>query len=55
MVSKDITKKIRIPACFDEYIKITARLLNISENDAIKMVIFDHMRKTRYRTFEDIK
>jgi glutamate formiminotransferase len=55
MVSKDITKKIRIPAGFDDYIKITARLLNISENDAIKMIIFDHMRTTKYKVFEDKK
>lgn len=50
-MANEIKKYIRIPAEMNDYIRFLAQRMNISENDAIKMIIFNDMKSSRYLEF----
>jgi len=50
-MAKDIKKNIRIPEDIATFVSVLAKSLNISENDAYKMIIFEYVRNTRENMF----
>ena len=51
-MSKDVKKLIRIPEELTVFVSVLAKSLNISENDAYKMIVFDYFRNSRESLFK---
>ena len=52
-MANETKKYIRISREMNDYIRILAQKMNVSENDVIKMIIFNDMKSSKY--FEFVK
>lgn len=52
-MAKEVKKYIRIPKAMNEYIAILANFMNVSENDAIKMIIFNSINNTNFNVIKN--
>lgn len=50
-MSKDVRKNIRIPTELADFVTILAASLNISENDAYKMIVFEYFKNCKNDLF----
>lgn len=50
-MAKQVKKSIRISDEMADFVTVLAKSLNISENDAYKMIIFEYIRKTKDNMF----
>lgn len=47
-MAKEVKKYMRIPSVMNDYISDLASFMKVSENDAIKMIIFESMNRTKF-------